>query len=219
MKKFTKRKSLIAIALGLAVTSLSTSAFAATCPTTEYTSPYKGFTPVYVVYPYGQQLQAQQPYVQQPNVQQPYTQLPSQSPEIKVPDQKQGNQDQSAVKFANEVARLVNQERAKAGLQPLRLDSKLSAVAMDKAIDMSKNRYFDHISPTYGSPFDMMNRYGIQFSYAGENIAMGQQSPQEVMNQWMNSQGHRENILNPNYDTIGVAYYNGYWVQEFIKTR
>ncbi len=126
-------------------------------------------------------------------------------------------QTQAVDKFASEVAALVNQERAKAGLKPLRFDANLSKMALDKAKDMDNLNYFDHTSPTYGSPFDMMKSYGISYSYAGENIAMGQRTPQEVMNGWMNSQGHRANILNPNFDTIGVAYHNGYWVQEFIR--
>lgn len=118
--------------------------------------------------------------------------------------------------FAQQVANLVNNERAKAGLKPLRVDSALSAMALDKAKDMYNSNYFDHTSPNYGSPFDMMRKYGIQYSYAGENIAKGQRSPQEVMNAWMNSAGHRANILNSHYTVIGVAYYNGEWVQEFI---
>jgi uncharacterized YkwD family protein len=118
--------------------------------------------------------------------------------------------------YAAEVVKLVNQERAKAGLKPLTENAKLSNMAMDKAKDMSNNNYFDHNSPTYGSPFDMMKKYGISFSYAGENIAKGQKTPADVMKAWMNSEGHRANILNGNYTTIGVAYYNGYWVQEFI---
>ncbi|MFG0216105.1 CAP domain-containing protein [Brevibacillus porteri] len=121
-----------------------------------------------------------------------------------------------AVDFAKQVADLVNQERAKAGLKPVQMDAALSKVALAKAQDMSANNYFDHNSPTYGSPFDMMKQYGIQYSTAGENIAMGQQSPQEVMQQWMNSEGHRENIMNPAFTKIGVGVTNGYWVQEFI---
>ncbi|WGV57501.1 CAP domain-containing protein [Brevibacillus brevis] len=118
--------------------------------------------------------------------------------------------------FAKQVADLVNQERAKAGLKPVQMDATLSKVALAKAQDMSANNYFDHNSPTYGSPFDMMKQYGIQYSTAGENIAMGQQSPQEVMQQWMNSEGHRQNIMNPDFTKIGVGFTNGYWVQEFI---
>jgi uncharacterized YkwD family protein len=124
------------------------------------------------------------------------------------------NASQSA--YASQVVDLVNQERAKAGLKPLASDSALAAMAMDKAKDMYTKNYFDHNSPTYGSPFDMMRSYGINYSYAGENIAKGQRSPQDVMNAWMNSAGHRQNIMSPNFTKIGVAYYNGVWVQEFI---
>lgn len=118
--------------------------------------------------------------------------------------------------YAKQVVSLVNQERAKAGLKPLTSDSALSGMALDKAKDMINKNYFDHNSPTYGSPFDMMKSYGIRYTYAGENIAKGQRTPQEVMNGWMNSSGHRQNILSPNYTKIGVGYYNGAWVQEFI---
>lgn len=117
--------------------------------------------------------------------------------------------------FAAQVVNLVNQERAKAGLKSLKSDTKLTSVAVAKAKDMYNNHYFDHNSPTYGSPFDMMKQFGVSYSYAGENIAQGQQNPQAVMNAWMNSSGHRANILNANYTSIGVAYYNGEWVQEF----
>lgn len=122
----------------------------------------------------------------------------------------------TASAYADQVVSLVNQERAKAGLAPLTSDPALANMALDKAKDMYNNNYFDHNSPTYGSPFDMMSAYGISYSYAGENIAKGQRNPQEVMDAWMNSTGHRENILNSNYTKIGVAYYNGEWVQEFI---
>ncbi|HEY8529012.1 MAG TPA: CAP domain-containing protein [Paenibacillaceae bacterium] len=124
--------------------------------------------------------------------------------------------DSNASYFASEVVRLVNAERAKAGLAPLKVHNELTRVALHKAKDMYHNNYFSHQSPTYGSPFDMMRSYGISFRYAGENIAKGQRSPQEVMNAWMNSSGHRANILNGNFTHIGVAYYNGVWVQMFI---
>ncbi|WP_010274151.1 CAP domain-containing protein [Paenibacillus senegalensis] len=117
--------------------------------------------------------------------------------------------------LAQEVARLVNEERAKAGLGPLTLDADLSNMALDKAKDMYHNNYFSHNSPTYGSPFDMMNQYNIPYSYAGENIAKGQRTAEQVMNDWMNSEGHKKNILGPNFTKIGVSYYNDVWVQEF----
>jgi uncharacterized YkwD family protein len=118
--------------------------------------------------------------------------------------------------FATQVFNLVNQERSNAGLNTLTNNSPLSSMALVKAKDMYNNNYFDHNSPSYGSPFDMMKSFGIQYTYAGENIAKGQRTPQEVMTSWMNSPGHRQNILNPNFTKIGVAYYNGEWVQEFI---
>ncbi|RCX17403.1 putative YkwD family protein [Fontibacillus phaseoli] len=118
--------------------------------------------------------------------------------------------------FATQVITLVNQERAKQGLKPLAGNAELNNMALAKAKDMSQNNYFDHTSPTYGSPFDMMKKFGISYSYAGENIAMGQKTPAEVVNAWMNSAGHRANILNANYNLIGVGYYNGYWAQEFV---
>ncbi|MBM7567392.1 CAP domain-containing protein [Paenibacillus sacheonensis] len=119
--------------------------------------------------------------------------------------------------FAAQVVTLVNKERANAGLTALKSDSLLTKVALDKAKDMYANNYFDHNSPTYGSPFDMMRAYGVAYSYAGENIAKGQRTPQEVMTAWMNSAGHKANILGSHYGKIGVAYYNGEWVQEFTS--
>jgi len=122
----------------------------------------------------------------------------------------------NASQFPQQVLDLVNKERTKAGLKSLRMNDALSKMAMDKAKDMYHNNYFDHQSPTYGSPFDMMNAYGITYNTAAENIANGQRSPTEVMNAWMNSQGHRANILNGSFTDIGIAYYNGEWVQVFI---
>ncbi|GIP20012.1 CAP domain-containing protein [Paenibacillus sp. J22TS3] len=117
---------------------------------------------------------------------------------------------------AAKVVALVNKERAHAGLKPLVVHDKLRGMAKDKAVDLYKHNYFDHTSPIYGSPFDMMDAYNITFRYAGENIAKGQRSAEEVVKDWMNSPGHRKNILNAHYTMIGVGYYNGLWVQEFI---
>ncbi len=123
---------------------------------------------------------------------------------------------------ASEVLQLVNKERAKQGLKALTLSNELTNVATIKAKDMRDKNYFDHTSPTYGSPFDMMRRFGIQYTSAGENIAAGQRSAQEVMDSWMNSSGHRANILNKDYEQLGVGYVEGgsyktYWVQMFKK--
>lgn len=131
-------------------------------------------------------------------------------------DNSQNANNSSTSAYASQVVTLVNQERTKTGLSALTSDHALANMALDKAKDMYNNKYFDHNSPTYGSPFDMMKAYGIRYTYAGENIAKGQRNPQEVMDAWMNSTGHRQNILSPNFTKIGVAYYNGEWVQEFI---
>lgn len=120
--------------------------------------------------------------------------------------------------FEQKVVELTNQERAKQGLPALQLDTELSKVARAKSQDMQAKGYFSHTSPTYGSPFDMMKQFGITYRAAGENIAMGQQSPEAVVKAWMNSEGHRANILNKSYTHIGVGHVaNGnYWTQMFI---
>ncbi|KZS48487.1 SCP-like extracellular [Paenibacillus glucanolyticus] len=125
-----------------------------------------------------------------------------------------GNQKDSS-QFAQQVLDLVNKERSKAGLGSLTMDEELSKMAMAKAEDMYDNNYFDHNSPTHGSPMDMMKEYGITYNSAGENIAKGQTSPSQVMKDWMNSPGHKANILNKSYTKIGIAFYNNEWVQEF----
>ncbi len=123
--------------------------------------------------------------------------------------------------FQNEVVGLVNAERAKNGLSALTADADLMKTATLKSQDMAKNNYFDHTSPTYGSPFDLMTKYGVSSRAAGENIAMGQTSPSQVMNAWMNSSGHRANILSASYTQIGVGVAQNsagtyYWTQHFI---
>jgi uncharacterized YkwD family protein len=121
--------------------------------------------------------------------------------------------------YEQKVVELTNQERAKQGLPALEVDAELSKVAKEKSRDMQANNYFSQDSPTYGSPFDMMKQFGIEYSSAGENIAMGQPTPEEVVQAWMNSEGHRKNIMNSNYTHIGVGHVeNGhYWTQQFIS--
>lgn len=120
--------------------------------------------------------------------------------------------------FEQEVFELTNAEREKNGLEPLQIDTEVSKVARDKSQDMLDNQYFAHDSPTYGSPFAMMSAYGVDYRTAGENIAKGQQSAEEVVNAWMDSPGHRENILNDSFTHIGVGYVeqDNIWTQQFI---
>ena len=126
--------------------------------------------------------------------------------------------DASVTDFEQEVIRLVNEIRAENGLKSLNYNWELARVARYKSQDMKDNGYFAHNSPVYGTPFQMIKNFGISFRSAGENIARGYASPQAVVNAWMNSSGHRANILNANYTHIGVGYVSGgnYWTQMFI---
>ena len=126
--------------------------------------------------------------------------------------------DDSVTAYENEVIRLVNVERSKQGLKSLTSDWQLSRVARYKSQDMKDKGYFSHTSPTYGSPFEMMKSFGISYRTAGENIAKGQRTPAEVVKAWMNSSGHRANILSSSFTKIGVGYVKdgNYWTQMFI---
>lgn len=131
-----------------------------------------------------------------------------------------GNNVSNASGYAAEVTSIVNQERSAKGLKALSYNSALGAVAQQKAEDMAKNNYFSHTSPTYGSAFDMLAKAKISYRSAGENIAKGQTSASAVMKAWMNSSGHKANILSSSYSEIGVGCAvssNGtkYWVQIF----
>ncbi|MBO5954220.1 MAG: SafA/ExsA family spore coat assembly protein [Oscillospiraceae bacterium] len=127
--------------------------------------------------------------------------------------------DSSVTNYEREVVRLVNNIRAENGLSALTYDWELTRVARVKSQDMKDNRYFAHNSPVYGTPYEMMRSFGITFRSAGENIAKGYASPQTVVNAWMNSPGHRANILNASYTHIGVGYVSAgnHWTQMFIQ--
>ncbi len=126
--------------------------------------------------------------------------------------------NQSVTSYEQEVIRLVNEIRVQNGLRELTYNWELSRVARYKSQDMRDNGYFSHTSPVYGSPFQMMKSFGITYRSAAENIARGQTSPQAVVNAWMNSSGHRANILNSSFTEIGVGYVadGHYWTQMFI---
>ena len=154
-----------------------------------------------------------------------FSEIKAANPHIKNPDLIYPGQtlnipttDASVLKFEKEVVRLVNEIRKQNGLKELTYDWQLSRVARIKSEDMRDNKYFSHTSPTYGTPFQMIKNFGITYRSAGENIARGQTTPQKVVDAWMNSSGHRANILNSSYTHIGVGYAsNGhYWTQMFI---
>lgn len=121
--------------------------------------------------------------------------------------------------YEQEVVRLVNVERSKQGLSALKYDWELARVARYKSEDMRDRNYFNHNSPTYGTPFDMIKNFGIKYKSAGENIAKGQTTPGQVVKSWMNSSGHRANILSSKFTHIGVGYAKkgNIWTQQFIS--
>lgn len=132
-------------------------------------------------------------------------------------DQQGGELSQDEKKLLD----LINAERAKSNLSPLIADPELMKVARIKANDMTKNNYFSHYSPTYGSPFDMMRQFGITFKAAAENIA-GNSTVEGAVSSWMKSEGHRNNIMNSNYNYtgIGISKSNKYgyvFAQMFIR--
>jgi len=140
-------------------------------------------------------------------------------PATQTPEPGQGTADLSQME--KQLLDLINQERAKNNLSPLAADPELMKVARTKAEDMTKNNYFSHYSPTYGSPFDMMRQFGISFKAAAENIA-GNSTVEGAVSAWMKSEGHRNNILNPNYNYTGIgisksAKYGYVFVQMFIR--
>ena len=119
-----------------------------------------------------------------------------------------------------EVFDLINKQRTNNGLQALQIDNEVQRVARIKAQDMVDNNYFSHTSPTYGSPFDMLKSFKVSYKTAGENLA-GNSSNSSAVTAWMNSSGHKANILNSsfNYTGIGVVSspkYGKIYVQMFI---
>lgn len=129
---------------------------------------------------------------------------------------------QATISMESQVVQLVNEERAKVGLKPLKENWELARVARFKSQDMIDHRYFSHQSPIYGTPFQMIKDFGLTYNAAGENIAAGQTSAQAVVTAWMNSDGHRKNILSSQFTEIGVGYVKGgshghYWTQMFIS--
>lgn len=119
-----------------------------------------------------------------------------------------------------EVFNLINQKRTSAGLTKLKIDDETQNVARIKAKDMVDSNYFSHTSPTYGSPFDMLKSFKVSYKTAGENIA-GNSSNSKAVEAWMNSEGHKANILNSSFNYTGIGVVNGskygkIYVQMFI---
>ena len=129
------------------------------------------------------------------------------------------NNTQTNNSYQQQVIDLVNKERKAAGLSALTTTSKLESAAMHRAKEIVKT--FSHTRPDGTSFYTVLEEYGITYNACGENIAWGQRTPEEVMNDWMNSEGHRRNIMSSNYNKIGIGYYvvnnTAYWVQIFTN--
>lgn len=132
--------------------------------------------------------------------------------------------------FAQQIVELTNQERARAGCGPLRVNVQLVQAAQGHSEDMAFNDFFSHTGSNGSSPWDRMEAAGYRWREAGENIAAGYTTPQAAMNGWMNSEGHRNNILRCSFEEIGVGYiyrqndpgavtYRHYWTQLFGRPQ
>ncbi len=152
-----------------------------------------------------------------PETEKPETNKPeTEKPETEKPETNKPEADTSVSAYAKEVVELVNKERAKVGLPALKLDTKASQAAQVRAKEV--NSVFSHTRPDGRSCFTALKEAGVSYRTAGENIAKGQRTPEEVVNAWMNSAGHRANILGKQFTSIGVGYSangNG-WAQFFI---
>ena len=122
-----------------------------------------------------------------------------------------------SVAWKEEMLHLVNAERAKVGAGPLKLYDPVNKTSQEKAEDMYAKGVLDHYSDTLGYFYDQFNKIGLEYTAGAENIAVGYPNVQSVMKGWMESQGHRTNILNPEYTHVGFGYHKGYWAQQFVK--
>ena len=138
------------------------------------------------------------------------------------PAKKKASRSSGKTSFQSQVIKLTNKEREKAGCKALKSNTALKTAAQKHSADMAKKDYFSHTGKDGRSPFDRMTDAGYAYSAAAENIAAGQRTPADVVKGWMNSAGHKANILNCAYSEIGVGYakggsYGTYWTQDFGK--
>ncbi len=153
-----------------------------------------------------------------PDVEVPEVEVPEVEKPVQPEENTDGSETETALSYAEQVVKLVNEERAKYGLSPLTIDKTVESAALVRSKEIEKS--FSHTRPNGSSFSTALKEQGVEFMGAGENIAWGQKSPEEVMQGWMNSEGHRANILNAKFTKIGVGYYqnsNGtnYWTQLF----
>ena len=157
------------------------------------------------------------PATQAPKAVAPKTQAPQTTAPAKTETQ---TSNSSISNYSNQVLQLVNQERAKEGLKALTTASALTSASNKRAQETMQS--FSHTRPNGSSFFTALTEFGVKYSAAGENIAYGQRTPQEVVTAWMNSPGHRANIMNGSFGKLGVGVYQGsngtiYWAQLFTN--
>lgn len=162
--------------------------------------------------------EVEKPETELPEVEKPETEAPEVEKPSKPSEDNNGSESETELSYAEQVVKLVNEERAKNGLSPLTIDKSVESAALVRSKEIEKS--FSHTRPNGSSFSTALKEQGVSFKGAGENIAWGQKSPEEVMQGWMNSEGHRANILNAKFTKIGVGYYqnsNGtnYWTQLF----
>jgi len=124
--------------------------------------------------------------------------------------------------FPQQVFELINQERAAFELAPLAADVRLAAAAQAHSEDMAANDFMSHTGSNGSSPFDRMHAAGYEYTSAGENVAAGYSTPASVVAAWMDSPGHRANILRESFEQMGVGFaeaagtrYTYYWTVAF----
>ena len=163
--------------------------------------------------------QTETPETEAPETEAPETEAPQmEAPQTEAPVVQEPKTDAAALSYAEQIVKLVNAERAKEGLPAVQLDAQITAAANIRAREIVQQ--FAHTRPNGSSFYTVLKENGISYMGCGENIAYGQRSAEEVMDGWMNSSGHRANIMNKNYKNIGVGYYQDargvkYWVQLF----
>ena len=142
--------------------------------------------------------------------------------DVEIAESVEARLERLAWEYRLQVVDMVNTERAAVGVSPLEPADILFEIAQFKCTDMATNDYFAHESPTYGDLEALFDLFDIDFRIIGENIAMGHVTPEHVMHDWMESPGHRDNILDPDYVYIGVGlvlddYGTPYWAQAFLR--
>lgn len=126
--------------------------------------------------------------------------------------------------YQDVILKIINESRVENGMKPLRVNEKLNDIAIVKAKDMAEEGNLSHTSKKYGITFNLIKEEGIKYSAAAENIARGHDTPEFVAHRWLKSKGHRENILNSEYEETGIGLAQdrdgkNYWVQLFIKKK